>query len=320
MLFPPGSRVPDFVIAGAMKCGTTTLHNLLNLHPDAFVAEGEVFHFDQDDWEEHPIGYRTNGREWIVPRYDPHSAEQQQRYLARFTSAPEGALLGEDSTTYIASDKGAERIAEALPDAKIIVLLRDPASRAYSHYWHLVRRGWTGDSLNGLLRKHPGMLLKRSCYLPQMERVYRHFPREQVLVLKFEEFVADMPAQLGEVTRFLGLTPIDSIDSDASHSNRGSAPVMLGPHLFFNRLFWSVPGKEFVTGSLGERRAPASQVIAFCDKVRRKLNPLVRRIPKMDDALRYALDSHFSTVNQGLDELVGRPISDGWYRALPKPH
>ncbi|HEU4754078.1 MAG TPA: sulfotransferase, partial [Armatimonadota bacterium] len=124
--------------------------------------------------------------------------------------------------------RAVERIAKVVPTAKIIVLLRDPVSRAYSHYQQIVRKGWETLSFEEAVAAEPERLapeiermaadpgyhseihrrfsyLSRGRYIEQMERVFRHFPREQVLVLKSEEALRERQKTFDTVTGFLGV-------------------------------------------------------------------------------------------------------------------
>ena len=136
-------RLPDFIIAGAMKSGTTSLHQILASDPRIFIPGREIFFFDMDDLSLHSDFWYRDGDGWLTQRYSPSDPGTLAWYAAFFAAARDSQWIGEDSTSYLASAKAPERIATFLPNAKILLLLRDPAARAYSHYWHLVRTGRT---------------------------------------------------------------------------------------------------------------------------------------------------------------------------------
>jgi hypothetical protein len=108
----PG-RLPNFLIVGAMKSGTTSLARYLGAHPQAYVApEKEINFFER--------GYVWNrGVDW---------------YASRFEGAGDALAVGEASPSYMYWPTAIERMASVVPDARLIALLRDPVERAYSHY------------------------------------------------------------------------------------------------------------------------------------------------------------------------------------------
>ena len=133
-------RLPDFIIGGAPKCGTTSLHFILAQNPAVGIPEDEVHFFDADD----PIGHpdflfgRPGGLDWYDPC--PGNVESLAWYASRFADFTDKPMIGEDSTIYLQSEVAAARIAETLPEVRLIFMLRDPVKRAYSQYWHLVTR------------------------------------------------------------------------------------------------------------------------------------------------------------------------------------
>lgn len=120
------SRKPDFFIVGAPKAGTTSIYSYLVQHPEIFMpARKEPYFFGQ---------WRRN------------SEEDLRDYLRLFRGVPESKVAGEASTTYLYLQSAAEEIKAFRPDAKIIIMLRNPVDRAYSQYWHHVRLGWVEAS------------------------------------------------------------------------------------------------------------------------------------------------------------------------------
>jgi hypothetical protein len=206
----PG-RLPDFFIAGHQKCGTTALYLMLGAHPQIFlpvVKEPRYFAFDQRSTAaRHP------------PAGRPQTLEQ---YAALFAGAAPGQLVGEASPQYLRSRVAAGAIAEVVPAAKIIAILREPASFLRSFHLQMVSSGVERErdlaralALEPDRRRgrhiprdshHPESLLysEHVRYVEQLKRFHAHFPREQVLVLIYEEFRADNEATVRDVLRFLG--------------------------------------------------------------------------------------------------------------------
>jgi hypothetical protein len=209
---PRPERLPDFVIIGAAKCGTTSLAAVLRAYDDVFVTDPkEPEFFARDDLY----------------------AQGLDSYGALFAEAPPGALRGEASTLYSTLPFFAQtprRLARAVPDARLIYVLREPVRRAYSFYVQLiknyqngtgrrdvpysfeeaVRSGIPADArapFDGHIPTEPGFVLAGSRYLTQIEAYGALFGRERMLFLRFEDLAADMEATAGRVRAFLGLPP-----------------------------------------------------------------------------------------------------------------
>lgn len=309
--------MPDFFIAGAMKCGTSTLHVMLEKHPRIYIPRGELFFFDVDDMLEHPDFFAFNHGHWTDRDFDARLADYTEWYRRFFDHAAPGQLVGEDSTTYLASARAPVRIAKFNPDAKIIVMLRDPASRAYSNYWHLLRYGRVFHDFEDSLRLQPEALIARSLYRRQLENWLTTFPRDQLHIVLLEELVADPATTTSEVCRFLGLAEPLPRAALSLHWNRGDTPRFPRVQMLRNRLMWRRDTRMFLPrlpDPPDDVQAPLREISRFVDRVHRKLNPLQRTAPPMRPATRSFLNRYFQRENRGLDEIVGKDLERWWYR------
>ena len=203
---------PDFLIIGAPKAGTTALHAALSQHPDVFVTNPkEPKYWLCDDAP--PPAWRGPGdahsqREWIWRRHE---------YERLFQPAAPHQLRGESTPFYLWSLGAHRRIAEALPEVRLIAVVRDPIDRAYSNWMHLwsdglepvgdfekafalqddrIRAGWAPFwRYRGLGR-----------YGEQLEHLYRYVDRERVLVLRYRDIVDEPTATVDRASRFLGIS------------------------------------------------------------------------------------------------------------------
>jgi len=217
------ARLPDFFIAGHQKCGTTALYLMLGAHPQIFlpaVKEPRYFAFDLRSTRarSHPPG-------------QPRTLDQ---YAALFADAAPGQTAGEASPQYLRSRVAPAAIAEVVPGAKIVAILREPSS--FLRSFHLQMVSSNVESERDLARalalepeRREGRQIPRGCHNPatlmysehvryaeQLRRFHEHFPREQVLVLIYEEFRADNQATIRAVLRFLGVDedqPLAQIDT-----------------------------------------------------------------------------------------------------------
>jgi hypothetical protein len=221
---PTQEGLPDFVIGGAMKAGTTFLHRVLVQHPHVFIPDGEVHFFCIDDTIQHPDF-------WRVHDYDRDFGRNIEWYRSLFESASSSQLLGEDSTTYLPSQKAPERIQAVRPDVKLIFLLRDPVARTYSHYWHRVKTGRAVHHFEQELELGTSNLYLRSYYKSQLERYFDLFAKGQIKVIISERLFESPQEVLNSVYAFLG---IDSMEFEDPDTNSSPMPRSLFVQLLLN--------------------------------------------------------------------------------------
>jgi hypothetical protein len=191
--------MPDFLVIGAPKAGTTALHAALARHPGLFmsaVKEPKFFLSDGPPPVKGGPGDALTYREhiWRRPEYE-----------ALFDPAPPGTLRGESTPLYLYDRAAMRRIRQALPGARLIVVVRDPVERAHSNWTHLWSAGLepVGDFVRACGEEERRIAAGWASfwhytglgrYGEQLEYVFTLFPREQVLVLRYRKMV-DEPAQ-----------------------------------------------------------------------------------------------------------------------------
>lgn len=213
-------KLPDFFIIGAAKAGTTSVHAVLNQHPQVFMPKKkETEFFARDDMYVNGLG----------------------SYTMNFSEAGIDQIIGEASTLYSLSPffpNTAARIVNARPDAKIIYILREPVARAYSFYLQLIKsyqratkdtqihrrfedfifpdrhaiaspRSHCFSPANAHLPDNPELCLAGSDYVMQIERYLEHFDRSRMLFLLFEDLTQAPNRFYREITDFLGIAPLD---------------------------------------------------------------------------------------------------------------
>ena len=182
-------RLPTFLIVGAMRCGTSSLAHYLRGHPQVALAEQKEVHF-----------------------FDAQFARGADWYRNQFIGAGSALAVGEATPNYMFKPEVPARMAALVPDARLIAILRDPIDRAYSHFRHNVARGREPLTFDEALaaereRQLPSRdrhdYLRRGHYLPQLQRLCEHYPRESLLVLLFEDLVADPRKVFGELCAFI---------------------------------------------------------------------------------------------------------------------
>ena len=173
---------PDYLIIGAQKSGTTTLNILLNQHPDVCGHMREV-HFFDTNFEKGEKWYK---RQLKAKRRDKH------------------CLTGDKTPKYIYDRSVPEKVHQLYPDVKLILILRNPVDRAYSHYWFYVRNGKESLPVEEALFTYP-TYLSRSRYAEQIKRWYAFFPKEQMLILDSNDLRHYPQETMQTVFSFLGL-------------------------------------------------------------------------------------------------------------------
>lgn len=183
-----GERVPDFLIIGAKRSGTTWLNSMLEEHPEIYIGTKEIHYFDYQ---------LDKGDGW---------------YRAHFADAGPAQLAGEATQTYMFDREVPPEMARLVPEAKLIAALRNPVDRAYSDYWYNRARGIEDLSFEDALEaegergeRYRKSYFSRGLYASQLRRVAEFYRRDQIAVFIFEEQVADPEHAYRGVCRYLGI-------------------------------------------------------------------------------------------------------------------
>ena len=308
-----GRRYPDFIIGGAPKCGTTSLHFILDQHEEIALPHDEVHFFDADDPIAHPDFLRVAQDRLVW--YDPGSGAEDNLdwYAGRFADCSAARLIGEDSTTYLMSELAPARIRALLPDVQLIFMLRHPVDRAYSQYWHLVKTSRTSDTFERAIIRYPHILLGSS-YAGGVRRFLDTFGSDQVKVCLFEDFRADMQAFLDEVTRFLGAKPM-SIDPEKTWFNRTKYPANLRLHRMASQIGKQIVKRKYnnhIGGNDTRQRRIERKLNYWWFKHINRRFMTADRPPAMRPDTRSYLEQHLSVRNAGLSDLLNRDLSSLW--------
>jgi hypothetical protein len=216
-----GKRVPDFFIVGHAKCGTTALYHMLKEHPQIFMCEvKEPRYFNTDLRSRFEVGKAT-----------PKPQHTLEGYLSLFTAAGADQLAGEASPQYIRSHDAPRGIAEVQPNARIIAILREPASFLRSFHLQMVSSNVEDErdfqkaiGLEPARRAgrriprrshHPDALLysEHVRYADQLRRYHEAFGAENVLTLIYDDYRRDNEGTLREVLRFLDVDDTVALDT-----------------------------------------------------------------------------------------------------------
>jgi hypothetical protein len=185
--------LPTFLIIGSQKAGTTSLYEVLRRHPDVTMARKKEIHF------------------FIHDRLYRQGLARYERFF--WNGKPDSRAIGEATPGYLCYPQVPERIRRSLPEARLVLTVRNPIERAHSQYWyarrHLAESLAFEEAVDRYLEEEydparPGYF-SRGFYMRYIRSYLALFPREQLHVIRFEELVRDPRATYGRLFRFLGV-------------------------------------------------------------------------------------------------------------------
>lgn len=266
-------RLPDLVLAGVPKAGTSALARGLAARDDVYLPPDKEVHFFDD--------HRDRGLDW---------------YRAQFP-VDESTLAIDATPTYALVDDRITELSRTLPDARIILLLRHPVERFWSAYWYLRSLGKEPRSMRRVIKQElsgtsrlPYESIRTGFYPEVVERVWRCYPSDQVLVLLHDDLLADPEATYQRTCRFLGLDPHlhrHEVDHDTN-----ATTVLRSFHL----RYWSMRLHLFL-------RMPRAAMAV------ERWNRTDRRPPPLDADTRQLLLKIYETSIDRLEELLERDLS-----------
>jgi len=275
----PDARTPSYLIIGAAKCATTWLQACLNDHPGAYIPPGEPHYFSYDFDPEDPL---------------------PKAYLDRFKDAEPGQVVGENSNTYLPHPDCARRIKATLPDARLVISLRDPVSRAYSDYAMRIRQqGKLSDMFRFIDPDHAPdyWFLHKGLYHQQISQWLEHFPREQVLILIADDYKTDAQNQFASLCRHIG------IDDSFVPPSLTAKVNTKDQKLVFPRL-----RRKLRASPLGKRFDDTLRGIGLRGIARALLSKNAK-VPPLDDHTKSALRAFYRQDILKLSELLGRDLT-----------
>jgi len=300
-----GKKVPEFFIVGHPKSGTTALYEMLRGHPQIYMPDlKETLFFAR---EMHP-GLKPT---------DPQP-DTLEEYLALFAPARADQRAGEASPSYLRSRLAAQRIAEVQPDARIIAILREPASFLRSMHLELLkdhvetekdlRKAMAREELRREQKPILWYSMERVEYAEQLRRYHAAFGREQVLVLVYDDFRADNEATVRRVLRFLDVD--DTIPVALSEANQ--TVLVRSPRMY------ELQRSLYLGRNPGARAAKAAIKAVTSQRLRHDgLRTLRSRViygkpPAPDEQLMLELRRRFKGEVEALSEYLNRDFLSLW--------
>jgi hypothetical protein len=310
-------RVPDFFIVGHEKCGTTALYLILSRHPRIFMPKMKEPRFFTPE-------LRSRFKR-LGPGTLPETLEQ---YTSLFAGAEPAQIAGEASPSYLKSPYAASRIAEVQPAARIIAILREPASFLRSFHLQAVHNHveTERDFAKALAleeARRAGKRVPRFSQLPeallytehvryveQLRRFHAVFPPEQVLVLIYDDFRADNEATARRVMRFLQVddaVPIETTETIRLQGVRSVVLLRLGLAVSIARRKTRAGGPALkALGRLLPNLARGTRLGAAWHRT------IYDEPPPPDEALMLELRRRFKPEVVALSEYLGRDLVSLW--------
>ena len=301
--------LPNFLIIGAPKAGTTAIYAYLSQHPQVFTSELKE-----------PAFFAWEGGE---PRFaGPHNARPArynvrdiERYRQLFRKVENRPRAGEASTIYMYAPQAAGRIHHYIPHAKLIAVLRDPVDRAYSAYRHLVRdgretltfeQGLAAEPSRIAANWRPGYYYKQvGFYCAQLRRYFELFRREQIAVYTYDEFKTDPQAVMKAMFTFLEVDSDFNPDMSIRHNVSGVPR---------SRLLHRILGHPSRIKDLARRLLPAGAARLNATLINRNIEVAG---PRMAPETERALRAEYREDILQLESLIGQDLS-AW-RTGPRP-
>jgi len=281
---------PNLFIVGAPKAGTTSLHEYLKKIPGIFMSEvKEPYYFCKT---------MIPNDHYITPIRD------KKKYLVLFEKSKKEKIVGESSVWYLSDPDASTLIHQQVPSAKIIILLRDPVERAFSHYLMIEgRNAFKSSSFNvqiqkeireGLDYKIPNIRLNAGFYYNDIIRFLEIFGRKQVKIIIFEEFIVNPKEILKEILEFLDVTAsLDEFEPDVHN------PALVPKYPLIN---------EFLNISLVSKLRQKLIPEQTQRNIKKKLFKDLKNEYKMTGEDRNFLKKYYNEDVKKLSEFLGRRL------------
>lgn len=289
--------LPTFVIGGAAKSGTTALWALLDAHPDVWMSRVKEPRFLTRNLNEPAPGVKLIG-----PPTEVTFNRGLAWYGSLFAAGAEKPARGEASPQYLGAIDGPELMERYVPGLKIIFALRQPADRAYSHYWWHWKRGLRLPPFSATLDDHPALryVVYMSQYAQHVERYRQALGADRVHLVLFDDLRSEPARIYREICRFIGVDDTFQPSFNENY-NQFSAP----------RFRW------LQTGMISSRRLGHLLPRPMRDPVRHLRQSVANwnfnsaRYPPLDTELRQRLTERFAPDIEYVERLV-RPLPEWW--------
>lgn len=273
----------NFIGLGAQKAGTSWVYACLYEHPEICAPIKELHFFSRERF--------ANGKEW----YENH-----------FSACKKDAITGEFSTSYLYSKESPNLIKSLYPEAKLIVILRHPVTRAYSQYYNAIKAGEIKSTISFKAYCESNVsVLEQGNYAEQLSRYYSAFPKSQLLVLLYEDIEKDPRAFMRHVYKFLGVDPEFEASMVDTKINTARVPKLVQVDRLMHRIAerMRVLGFDKVVHLI--RRSGLPDIVRAHNTAR--VPVINKEVIEADD-----LTDVFRNDVRALSTMIGRDVSTEW--------
>lgn len=283
--------LPNFLVIGTEKGGTTWLYQQLKKHPDIFLPESKELHF--------------------FNRYSSNLADRNNfklglRWYGDFFNGYNGQrAIGEVTPMYICDPEAPARIKDTLPGVKLIAVLRNPVNRAYSHYWMAKNKNHVKASFKEIIEQEEPRFIKRGLYYEQLRVYYTLFRPEEIMVVFYEEVFENPSYWMAELSDFLGI--------DGSFYNEND--ISLHEKVYQSAGYKSTAllnAKNFITQKLRRNRSTGKIIDFFkrqgIGKILKKVNSVEKQYEKINEEDAARLRDYYSDDLKKLAILINKPL------------
>lgn len=285
--------LPNFIVGGVPKGGTTSLDDYLSQHPEVYMARKEPRYFLYDA-----------GNEDHRNRTGHFPIRTTAEYIALFDDVTTEKAIGEATPFYMLSPVAQRRIPDELPEVRLIFSLREPIARAYSEYWMFVSQGRENRPVEEALAEGTDYV-RYGLYVDYLKIWYERFDRTRIKVTLFDDLKENPLTVFRDICRFLEVS--DDFAPDLAIRNKGHKPKNLGLTRFYARL------KSNTAFMAIYPRLPAGIRTAAVG-VR---NKNYETIPPLPEDIAHRLSVYYRDDINRLEALIDRDLSI-WKRDLPE--
>ncbi|HCX23590.1 MAG: sulfotransferase [Flammeovirgaceae bacterium] len=302
------NKLPNFMIIGAGKSGTTALYEYLAEHPDVYMSPVKETNF-----------FALEGEMMVDPKDDPEqmfhypwSVTNWEDYVKLFDGVETEKAIGEVSPMYLYSEEAAFRIKERFPDMKLIVILRNPVDRLYSRFMHLARenRKPTSRFEDALDREtiwwRRNDLVKEGFYHNHLQKYYDLFDKDQIKVILYDDFKSDPLKEVQNIYEFIGVNGWHEPDFNTEYNVSG---------LIKNPVIDKLIGQKSVIKELAAMVNPRlKDAIISNQQLKKWINQLrkknLMKVPIPNNIRNAMIESVYGSDIQQLQHLINRDLSN----------
>ena len=303
--------LPNFILFGAPKAGTTSLHEALDQHPEVWMSQNkEPVFFSNAPAADQNEKFQLSATDPTGGKFYRSVVDDAARYLALFDGVTDEKAIGEASVTYLRSFVACRRLSRLIPDIKLVAVLRQPADRAWSNYWYLVQNGVEpAPTFEQALADEPHRIAagwtsmthhkEWGYYGRQLALYYEHFPRENFKIFLYDDWRADPQRVLRELFDFVGVSA--DFEPQIPRANRTLVPRNRALAAWVRALH-PIHGNSRIRPALLRR--------AFFGTMRRiNARANMEAAPKISPEVRARLTEEYRPDILQLQELLGRDLS-----------